>query len=181
MIPATHAPDFTRIIEVASRPDILGAGVVAGFWPSQTWRAYKRAKREGKNSFALPDDASDPRFIITRSKDRYAVYLHHSVNCPTSRVVCLTRRTADLDWDNDCAIRDAVIDFLKTLRLKLHTATSCAHVQIGEWGDRSVSALIIGADEETVRRIVDRQAGDNFRRGFATVVKSASGDQQCPH
>jgi hypothetical protein len=173
---------MTRVIKLASRPDVLSAGVLAGFWPSTIQRAYKEAKRQAKRpreiAFALPSWESDPRYVIARSGDRYSVGLHYSIGCPVCRVVCLTKSADDPDADAD--IKDAVLEFLHKLSLRIEISSGrLPHTEISGWSDRSVWALVIGADVETVRAIVDRYAGDNFRHGFAVVVKPALEDKPC--
>lgn len=174
MIPATtHAPDFTRIVEIGSRPDVLSAGVLAGFLPSTIQRAYKEAKRQAKRpreiAFALPSWESDPRYVIASSGGRYSVALHYSIDCPVCRVVCFTKSADDPDTAAD--YKDAVFEFLERLRRRIIYSGRWPYLKIGDWSDRCLRALVIGGDVETVRSIVDRYAGDNYRHGFAALVK----------
>lgn len=165
-------------IAVGSHEQLAAAGYMAGAFFSETYRVYKRSIKAGINTFFLPSEDADPRYVITRADGRFFIMLEYSAACPRCLVTCLFKNKSDPFQKIE--LEHLVRDFFLGLERRLRINFGHAYVSDVNLAQRSASALIIGADAETVRRIVDRQAGDNFRRGFGVVVKSASGGQPCP-
>lgn len=156
-------------LKVGEHDQLFTAGHMAGAAPSATNRDYKKAVRTGSNTFFVPNEDADPRYKITRVDGRFHVVLEYSDSCPRCQITCLFKNKSDPieKLDLEYAVRDFFLDF--EWRLRIHLAH--AFVSEPDLTERSATALIIGAPLDVVDRLVRRKAGENFKAGFAVVVK----------